>query len=109
MELSIDLQNKNLNRIAEEYVQKAHKKEELTELLRTFDSNLNVNWAMAHYKSAVKHLQRKNNAIASTGGTNWHQYLPPRFQKKVFFPSLWSEEELEEWGKSWVEKTLANI
>ncbi|HAR19491.1 MAG TPA: tryptophan 2,3-dioxygenase [Cytophagales bacterium] len=109
LELSIDLQNKNLNRIAEEYVQKAHKKEELTELLRTFDSNLNVNWAMAHYKSAVKHLQRKNNAIASTGGTNWHQYLPPRFQKKVFFPSLWSEEELEEWGKSWVEKTLANI
>jgi tryptophan 2,3-dioxygenase len=107
--LSIELQNKNLNRIAEEYVPKAAKKEELIELLRSFDQNLNVNWTMAHYKSAVKHLQSKNNSIASTGGTNWHQYLPARFQKKVFFPSLWSEYELDEWGRSWVEKTLANI
>ena len=106
LKLSLDLQSKNLNRIAEEFVPKAQKKDEIISLLRQFDEQINIGWALAHFKSAVKHLQRKHNAIASTGGTNWQHYLPPRFQKKVFFPNLWSAEELESWGKTWVEKVL---
>ena len=107
LNLCIELQNKNLNRIAEEFVPKAEKREEIIDLMRSIDTNLNVNWTLAHYKSAVKHLQFRQNVIASTGGTNWQQYLPPRFQKKVFFPNLWSAEELQDWGKIWVETTLA--
>jgi len=29
--------------------------------------------------------------------------LPPRFQKRIFYPTLWTEKEIEEWGKEWVE------
>jgi tryptophan 2,3-dioxygenase len=107
LNLCLELQNKNLNRIADEFVPKAERKDEIVDLMRSIDVNLNVNWTLAHYKSAAKHLQFRQNVIASTGGTNWQQYLPARFQKKVFFPNLWNEEELRDWGKIWVETTLA--
>lgn len=32
--------------------------------------------------------------------------MPPRFQKRIFFPELWSEKEKEEWGKGWVVKEV---
>ena len=35
--------------------------------------------------------------------TNWKEYLPPSFQKVVFFPSLYAKEELNNWGKEWVD------
>jgi len=70
--------------------------------LRNLDSNVNVNWPLAHYKTAAKYLARANEDVAATGGTNWQQYLPPRMQKRVFYPKLWSAEEIENWGKAWV-------
>jgi tryptophan 2,3-dioxygenase len=79
---------------------------ELKEALRNFDLNVNVFWPLVHYKSAVRYLQEKNKDVAATGGTNWQQYLPPRFQKRIFFPELWSEKEKEEWGKGWVVKEV---
>lgn len=79
---------------------------ELKEALRNFDLNVNVFWPLVHYKSAVRYLQEKNKDVAATGGTNWQQYLPPRFQKRIFFPELWSEKEKEEWGKGWVVKQI---
>ncbi|MDI1233764.1 MAG: tryptophan 2,3-dioxygenase family protein [bacterium] len=75
--------------------------------LKHFDLNVNVNWPLAHYKTAVKYLQRDPETIAATGGTNWQKYLPPRFQKRIFYPELWSTQEIEEWGKSWVEEARA--
>ncbi len=78
----------------------------IIEALRLLDSNVNVNWPLAHYKSAVRYLQKDPEDIKATGGTNWQKYLPPRFQKRVFYPELWSEEELANWGKSWVEKNV---
>jgi tryptophan 2,3-dioxygenase len=74
--------------------------------LRELDSNVNVNWPLMHYKSAVRYLQRDPDVIAATGGTNWQKYLPPKFQKRIFYPELWSAEELENWGKGWVDKVL---
>lgn len=82
---------------------------EIEKQLRFFDLNVNVNWPLAHYKTAVKYLQRNPETIAATGGTNWQKYLPPRFQKRVFYPSLWTETELEEWGKAWVEEARNSI
>ena len=70
------------------------------------DVNVNVNWPLCHYKSAVRYLNKKSSDIAATGGTNWQQYLPPRFQKRIFYPQLWKNEEVEEWGKAWVEEIL---
>ncbi|UXP32706.1 tryptophan 2,3-dioxygenase family protein [Reichenbachiella agarivorans] len=75
-------------------------------LLKQLDLLANVNWRLAHYKSAVRYLQKDPDIIAATGGTNWQQYLPPRFQKVIFYPELWSEDELENWGRSWVEETV---
>lgn len=74
--------------------------------LKQNDVNVNINWPLVHYKSAVRYLQKDKGDIAATGGTNWQKYLPPRFQKRIFYPQLWSELEMAEWGKSWVEAVL---
>jgi tryptophan 2,3-dioxygenase len=78
------------------------KDEELTRMMREFDLKANVYWPLAHFKSAVRYLQKDPQDIAPTGGTNWQKYLPPRFQKVIFFPELWTLQEREEWGKGWV-------
>ncbi|MEC8759558.1 MAG: tryptophan 2,3-dioxygenase family protein [Bacteroidota bacterium] len=79
-----------------------HQADELKDALRTLDELVNVHWPLSHYRSAVRHLQKDPIDIAATGGTNWQQYLPPRFQTLLFFPELWTEQEQAEWGKSWV-------
>ncbi|MCO6357308.1 tryptophan 2,3-dioxygenase family protein [Roseivirga pacifica] len=81
--------------------------EEVAKQLRRLDLLANVDWPLAHFKTAVRYLQRDPEDIAATGGTNWQKYLPPRFQKVIFFPELWSEEEKLEWGKHWVLKQLS--
>ena len=80
--------------------------EEIIQELRELDINANINWPLAHYRSAARHLQRNPEVIAATGGTNWQKYLPPRFQKVIFFPGLWSSDELENWGQNWVKELL---
>ncbi|MET4104711.1 tryptophan 2,3-dioxygenase family protein [Hymenobacter sp. UYP22] len=74
--------------------------------LKQLDVNVNVNWPLMHYKSAVRYLERHPDAIAATGGTNWQQYLPPKFQRRIFYPQLWTAQELADWGKGWVESVL---
>lgn len=71
----------------------------LAPLLKEYDTNINVRWPLMHYKSAVRYLNRKPEDIAATGGTNWQKYLPPRNKRIIFFPELWSEEDLDNWGK----------
>ena len=83
--------------------------EEVKKMLRTNDLNVNVFWPLAHYKSAVRYLSRKDVDVAATGGTNWQKYLPPKFQKRIFYPSLWTAEEIDQWGKGWVEDQIREI
>jgi tryptophan 2,3-dioxygenase len=77
----------------------------LKKALRTLDENANIHWPMAHMHSAVKYLKKSESEIKATGGTNWQRYLPPRFQKVIFFPEIWSFEEMDEWGKAGIQKT----
>ncbi len=77
---------------------------EVISRMREFDQLANVLWPLAHLKSAGHYLHRDTQDIKATGGTNWQKYLPPRFQKIIFFPELWSEGEKAEWGKAGVEK-----
>ena len=79
---------------------------EVKNALKRNDTNVNINWPLSHYKSAVRYLQKAPADIAATGGTNWQKYLPPRFQKRIFYPALWSEQEVEEWGKAWVDNII---
>ncbi len=82
------------------------KNPKLINALKELDVNININWPLMHYKSAVRYLQQNTEDIAATGGTNWQKYLPPRFQKRIFYPEIWSAQEHEDWGKGWVETNV---
>ena len=82
---------------------------DLAEELKKLDLYVNVEWPLSHYKSAVRYLEKDPTDIAATGGTNWQKYLPPRFQKRIFYPFLWTETQMEEWGKSWVLSVLKTL
>jgi tryptophan 2,3-dioxygenase len=98
--------NKNLWQVYFKLTKEDQKDQQVIDTLRQHDINVNINWPLAHYKSAVRYLAKDATDIAATGGTNWQKYLPPRFQKRIFFPELWSEEEKDSWGKGWVESVL---
>jgi len=89
--------NKNLRRL---YLKYFPDSVEVKSRLRELDELANVRWPLAHFKSAAKYLQKSPEDIKATGGTNWQKYLPPRFQKIIFFPELWSEKEKQEWGRT---------
>ena len=93
----------NLRKI---YLQHFPDSPEVIKSLREFDQLANVLWPLAHLKSAARYLHRDPENIKATGGTNWQQYLPPRFQRIMFFPELWSDHEKEEWGKAGVMKAI---
>ncbi|APQ17116.1 tryptophan 2,3-dioxygenase family protein [Maribacter hydrothermalis] len=82
------------------------KNEALVKALKALDVNANINWQLMHMGSAHRYLRRESGDIEATGGTNWKDYLPPSFQKIVFFPDLYTFEELENWGKQWVDHML---
>ena len=84
------------------------KNQKLIDALKQLDVNVNVNWPLVHYKSAVRYLHKNPEDVAATGGTNWQKYLPPRFQKRIFYPELWTKEEINNWGKSWVDSVTAS-
>ncbi len=89
--------DKNLRKLYAEYFPNS---EEVKKRLREFDELANVRWPLSHLKSAARYLQKDPEDIKATGGTNWQKYLPPRFQKIIFYPELWSEKEKQEWGKA---------
>ncbi|SMD33037.1 tryptophan 2,3-dioxygenase [Reichenbachiella faecimaris] len=98
--------NQNIWRQYETHYKSVDHADAIVKALRELDQLSNVQWRLAHYKSAVRYLQRDPEVIAATGGTNWQKYLPPRFQRVIFFPELWSKDEKDNWGKSWVDETV---
>lgn len=107
--LAKKLKNKNVWALYKGLPEAEQQKEELILALRQLDINVNVNWPLVHYKSAARYLQKDPMDIAATGGTNWQKYLPPRFQKRIFYPSLWSVKEIEDWGKGWVKSVVRDL
>ena len=67
---------------------------ELVNAMRHYDHTVNVLWVIAHLNAAKKYL----GDGAATGGSPWQKYMHPRYQKRIFFPDLWSKEELDGWG-----------
>jgi tryptophan 2,3-dioxygenase len=109
IELAEKSRNTNLNSLFRKHDQSGNDTTRLRAALRKLDVLVNVNWPLAHYKSAVRYLHRDPEDIKATGGTNWQKYLPPRFQKRIFYPQLWSETEMENWGKSWVDDIVSSL
>jgi tryptophan 2,3-dioxygenase len=98
---------KNLWQVYSKLSENDQKDQQVIDILKQHDVNVNINWPLAHYKSAVRYLAKDASDIAATGGTNWQKYLPPRFQKRIFFPKLWSNEEKDSWGKGWVDSVIS--
>ncbi|WP_462248184.1 tryptophan 2,3-dioxygenase family protein [Ekhidna sp.] len=73
--------------------------EEIIMEMKKLDQKANVDWPLQHLKSATRYLQRDPNVIKASGGTNWQKYLPPRRQRIIFYPELWKDEEIKEWGQ----------
>lgn len=69
---------------------------ELVKAMRHYDYTVNVSWVMAHYNAAGKYLGKAE----ATGGSDWRKYMHPKYQRRIFFPELWSKEELEHWGEN---------
>jgi len=75
------------------------KTNELIKAMRDYDYTVNVKWVMAHYHAAEKYLESKGKTAEATGGSDWKKYMHPKHQRRIFFPELWSEQELENWGE----------
>ncbi|PTS90239.1 tryptophan 2,3-dioxygenase, partial [Flavobacterium sp. HMWF030] len=72
---------------------------ELIEAMRHYDKTVNITWVMQHLNTARKYILEsgKGNGEA-TGGSDWQKYMHPKYQRRIFFPKLWTEEELSNWG-----------
>lgn len=97
----------NLWQLYKKVTETSGKQEGIEEQLKALDLNVNVNWPLQHYRTSVAYLAQRPHDILSTGGTNWQKYLPPRFQKRIFYPELWTQQEKDEWGKKWVTDVLS--
>ncbi|MDZ4715765.1 MAG: tryptophan 2,3-dioxygenase family protein [Cytophagales bacterium] len=88
------------------YLTQFRERPEVIRRMREYDLLANVFWPLSHMKSASRYLHKSPEDIKATGGTNWQKYLPPRFQKIMFFPELWSDQEQAEWGKPAIDQLL---
>ncbi len=107
--LAYRLKTKNIWQLYKAFDKAGKADEEMREQLRALDLNVNVNWPLQHYRTSVAYLAARPYDVVSTGGTNWQKYLPPRFQKRIFYPELWTEAEKNEWGKKWVVDVLNEV
>jgi len=72
----------------------------LRKAMRHYDYTVNVTWVMSHYNTAQHYLNAGKTPVEATGGSGWVKYMHPKYQKRIFFPSLWSAEEKENWGQN---------
>lgn len=73
--------------------------DELIQAFRQFDFLYNFKWPNVHLETAEHYLNSKGENQAATGGSEWKKYLNPRTQQRKFFPSLWQDQEIENWEK----------
>ena len=76
--------------------------ETLRKAMRHYDYTVNITWVMAHYRAANQYLSKgkaEGDEIEATGGSDWKKYMHPKYQRRIFFPELWTEQELKNWGE----------
>ena len=73
---------------------------ELIKAMRHYDYTVNVTWVMGHLNAAKKYIESAAGPQEATGGSDWKKYMHPKYQRRIFFPELWSEEELRTWGEN---------
>ena len=75
------------------------KNSELVAAMRHYDVTVNITWVMGHFNAAKKYIESIPGSHEATGGSDWKKYMLPKYQKRIFFPKLWSKEELDNWGE----------
>jgi tryptophan 2,3-dioxygenase len=93
-----DYKECNLSKKFQELPLEVQNNEKLIKAMRHYDYTVNVKWVIAHYNAAGKYLGGGDKDLESTGGTNWRKYMHPKYQRRIFFPYLWTKEELKNWG-----------
>jgi tryptophan 2,3-dioxygenase len=72
---------------------------ELRTAMRHLDHTINITWVMQHLNVAIKYIDHSGLGNGeATGGSDWKKYMHPKYQKRIFFPDLWSQEEIANWG-----------
>ncbi len=75
------------------------KNPELINAMRHYDHTVNITWVMGHLNAARKYIDSGQGSGEATGGSDWKKYMHPKYQRRIFFPELWSQEELQNWGE----------
>ena len=91
--------NKNLWCLYDNLAEKEKSDLELLNSMRHYDHTVNIKWVMEHYNTASKYLDGTQKKEKATGGSDWKKYMHPKYQKRTFFPKLWTKDEIENWGK----------
>ena len=84
---------------------------ELINSMRHYDHTVNIKWVLQHFNTASKYLDGVNKVENATGGSDWKKYIHPKYQRRTFFPKLWTKNEIDNWGKQNLEghKILSNF
>ena len=93
--------NINLYAKFKELPKEVQQDKKLIKAMRHYDYTVNITWVMAHYNAANHYISGDKSSgkeIEATGGSDWKKYMHPKYQKRIFFPDLWSEKELNDWG-----------
>ncbi|WP_395052238.1 tryptophan 2,3-dioxygenase family protein [Flavobacterium sp.] len=79
--------------------QQDQQNQDLIAAMRHYDKTVNITWVMQHLNTAKKYIESGQGIAEATGGSDWKKYMHPKYQRRIFFPELWSEEELKNWGE----------
>lgn len=90
----------NLWTIFKALPQEVKEDKDLIKAMRHYDHTVNITWVMAHYNTANHYLNIGGKTAEATGGSEWVKYMHPKYQRRIFFPELWSKQELADWGKN---------
>lgn len=107
-EAGVRYREKNLQQVFQRNFSDSSSRDKIVPRLREYDTYVNIFWPLAHMKSAGAYLIKDPDVLKATGGTNWQKYLPPKFQKRMFFPDLWTEQEIADWGKAAFTRVLSH-
>ena len=99
-----DYNTRNLWTIFKSLPEKERKNLTLVNSLRHYDHTVNVLWVMEHYNAASKYLESGKKSAEATGGSEWQKYMHPKYQRRVFFPELWTKDEMKNWGEQNLKK-----
>jgi len=91
-------QNNNLWSKFKGLPNEAQTNKDLIKAMRHYDFTVNIKWVMAHYNTANHYLNIDGETAEATGGSEWVKYMHPKYQKRIFFPDLWTEKEITDWG-----------